>query len=204
VSLWHPNRFPPKRLTMNWMPDGPEDYVLAAQGVGVDPAYIPRPMEKVAEASLTADADYIEVTGLDINAHGGLYFVWCYIKNLYTVLSIINLYLEGVLTDTDYYVQELEVFNTTVAATEYNDPRIFYVPATDGIRSFFWIGRTDGGAVVVHCPYAFPIGGADVRLMLRQLSPVVSLANLTTFRIQHTVTGNYLGAGTFVKVYRLI
>jgi len=204
VSLWHPNRFPPKRLTMNWMPDGPEDYVLAAQGVGVDPAYIPRPMEKVAEASLTTNADYLDVTGLDINAHGGLYFVWCYLKSLYTTTAPAKLYLEGVLTDTDYYTQHLRAYNTTVDAAQYNNPNFLVLPPTTGIRSLFWIVRTDDGDVVVYTPYVSPDDGAGITLIFRYLSPAVSLANVTTFRIQHGVTGNYLGAGSFVKVYRFV
>jgi len=46
MSLWHPEKLPPKRLTMNWMPDGTKGYVLTAKGAGVNPAY-----EPVAEAT---------------------------------------------------------------------------------------------------------------------------------------------------------
>jgi len=157
----------------------------------------------VAEVELGVDAEYLEVTGLDINAHGGLYLIKFYLRNIHTTSSNdFKLYVEGDYTDTNYYTQWLTASGTTVSATRPNDPRFITVGIEEGARGVFWIQRLELGRITAYVPVGAQWGGAYIAIYHRLLSTIPTHANLTSIRIQSGIVGAYLGAGSKIEVYR--
>jgi len=78
------------RFTMGRMPDGTLDYVLTAQGLGVDPVYAPIPtppnvFQAVAELDVT-DVAEANITGLDGDADR----LYCIVAQLSVAVAAVN------------------------------------------------------------------------------------------------------------------
>jgi len=157
----------------------------------------------VAEVTLAADAEYMEVTGLDINAHGGLYLIKYFIRNLATATNDFRLFFEADLVETNYYTQYMYADGTAVGGSRLNNPIILRIGATDSERGCFYVTRNYEGYLKASI-FQPVFRGASIGMRFQVLITVGTKANLTSIRIKSGIAGANIGAGSKLEVYRFL
>jgi len=166
----------------------------------LNPAAIPPYSIPFRDVSVDTDSDFIDLTGLDLNAHK-CYMLSLNLVNPTTSGSNYFIYVEADYTNTNYYNQGLFIAGTEISAGRDNNPLLGYLPAGERGAIIIFVWRDPSG----YFRY--------LDKMVRQTGNVVTNAsytgtktatvtNVTQIRISADVAGG-IGAGSRVMLFRL-
>ena len=146
----------------------------------------------VADITVSADCDYVDFTGLDGDS-AGAYILYMTIVNPTAANEAIDCYANGDYTAADYYSQLLSAYNTTVAASRYNDPRISTVDTSE--RAFIKVTAMRGASNYFRfISEANRYTGSAQQLSLFDGSSTGTITNITSLRIAAATGG--IGVGS--------
>ena len=162
--------------------------------------YADNAMEKVSEVNVSSDCTYVDFTGLDGNS------VWFYVlhgtmKNPTGSAEEYYLYVNGDTTDTNYYLQYLDVYGTTVSANLVNSPPMAYAPSGASTLSVVHITKSPTG----YFQYVAHEGRhqSNVFLNLRAgIKANATISNITSLRVQ-AQQSNGIGAGSKLILFKV-
>jgi len=149
--------------------------------------------EKVAEIIPTSNVDYVDFTGLDINTDK-LYVLYAIIKNPQASQSEYYLYRNGDYTKTNYWLQYLRVYGSSIGYQRVNFPSVMWVPAGGGSFGAMNITRDPDGYMLVGCLYPQGRGNA-IEISMRMMSSTNTTPNITSLRFE-AYTAGAIGAGS--------
>jgi len=150
---------------------------------------------KIAEVSPTVDVDYVDFTGLDINADG-IYVLYSTVGNPLTVGCIYYCFVEGDYTLTNYYNQYIYAYGTSLSANRINNPAIFYNFAGEGISVITYILRDLDGYFRFISFIPRRSGGA-IEQLIRMGCKTATVTNITSIRIQASQSGGIKAGSRF-------
>jgi hypothetical protein len=146
-----------------------------------------------AEVTTTANVDYVDFTGLDINTDFA-YVLFTTIKNPAAATSQYYIFVEGDYTTTNYYNQFIHGDGTTSGVSRENFPSIGAIESGERGSSVVYIFRDPDG----YFRYSSIISrgtGTTIKATLRSGSKTATLTNITSLRISAAQTGG-IGAGS--------
>jgi hypothetical protein len=154
----------------------------------------------VASDEVTGSATTtIDFTGLDMNAHGGRYNIEVSFIEGASLVTAINLYVNNDTTDTNYYVQQISVNDTTVTGSRTNLPSMVQSAADNEVLANAYIGLANG---YPHVLVSYASGAASAVLLIdRVIKKTGTVSNITQLTFTATQTDG-LGVGTTIKIYR--
>jgi len=174
------------------MPFDPISYALAKNAMKYSKSIKPD-WEVIAEVEPETDVDYVEFTGLDINSDKA-YVIFVTAKNPQTSDTRIKIYVNGDLTDTDYYSQYIHATGTNVSANRLNLPYVTFLGAGKEAFAVVIVSRSADGylhAYVARCHRT----GSEAELTLVHVASAVTFTNITSIRLAVDITGG-IGAGS--------
>ncbi|RLE36892.1 hypothetical protein DRJ17_07710, partial [Candidatus Woesearchaeota archaeon] len=149
--------------------------------------------EVISDLTVDSDCDYVEWTGLDINRDGA-YIILADIKNPTESGAGCRIYINGNMTDTNYYNQYIEANGTSIIGGRGNNPGGPYVPAGSECFAVIWVMRDPTGHARTLRLMSWNTPDA-VRLTVGTDVTVFTVSNITSIRIQTTQAGG-IGAGS--------
>ena len=147
----------------------------------------------ISDLTVDSDCDYVEWTGLDINRDGA-YIILADIKNPTESGASCHIYINGNMTDTNYYNQYIEANGTSIIGGRGNNPGGPYVPAGSECFAVIWVMRDPTGHARTLRLMSWNTPDA-VRLTVGTDVTVFTVSNITSIRIQTTQAGG-IGAGS--------
>jgi len=195
----------------DWYPLADNTYNLGTSSRRWRDAYIGRNLtvggiafglwQKIRAVEVTADCDYVDFTGLDINADGGFYIILATIKNPTTNVVNYRIYINGDYTDSNYYYQDFVAGGTDVAAMRANCPNITIIDG-GGERCFTVIYVTrDPDGYFRAMSITNTLTGSAIELFMRTVCKTATVTNITSIRIASSVAGG-IGVGSRFVLYR--
>jgi len=149
--------------------------------------------EVLADVTLTVDSDFVDFTGLDINADGAYRLIGS-IRNPTASETEVKLYVNADYTDTNYYNQLVGGSGTTVYASRTNSARVFNIFAGQNHIIDILIVLSPGGLTIADSIGNRGDGGSMI-IWAVVYQHVVAQANVTQMRLAATVSGA-LGANS--------
>lgn len=154
----------------------------------------------LATLTTTALATSVDFTGLDINAHGGMYQIEIGYKNGTATSHNIAMYINGLTTATDYYTESLLVDGATVTGVRQNDATIIGVSASSSTAATIDLKLIAGAQASAFSGVSRDIGAAVI-LQNFAWSRTAAVANITDIAFTAAVADG-IGIGTTFKIYR--
>jgi len=160
------------------------------------PTYIEFPIpdwKVIAEVETTADVDYVDFTGLDIN-RDKFYILFATIGNPPNPLTFYYFFVEGDYTLTNYYSQELYVWGNSVSGYSENSPLTLTLAGLDRTLFYTVITRDPLGFFRY---YSSVSSRQDASLIIEIYAGVKtsSVDNITSIRFAANRAGG-IGAGS--------
>jgi len=150
---------------------------------------------EIASTELSAAAQYVDFSGLDIEGHGGIYKVFVLIRNQSAANSVLQLNYNGDTTSTNYYIsQDLGASgNTSTIGNSYIAENEHFEILITKLTSYKASATSHGGRDA----------GAGLRGTTIYHQHVSDTANITSLRLGSTQANTY-GIGTIIKIYKVI
>lgn len=159
---------------------------------------------RVTDGVVSSDVTDIDLTGLNINTHGGWYMLAFTVNYSSGAGSQIKLYVEGDTTDTNYYSQCLLVDGTTVTAARVNRPEFSFIGGTTYYsEGVMYIKRDPSGRIRINsnANEAQFTGGSNVRMNNCAIASANAYTNVTSIRIASSAS--FLKSGSKFTIYRM-
>jgi len=156
----------------------------------------PHLFEVISDLTVETNSDYVEWTDLDINSHGA-YVIFATVKNPLSSDYAVRLYANGDITDANYYHQAVTFDNTAIFPARGNNPSIFGVWAkTTSFAVIYIVRDVDGRMRAV----SNIVGNNPSRVMLqlRAVASINTFVNITTLRLQSSISGGISSGSRFI------
>jgi len=148
---------------------------------------------KVSEVEVSSDCTYVDFTGLDGNS-AWFYVLFATIKNPTASGSGYNLFVNGDTTETNYYNQWINIDGTSRNSDRENRPWAVYNEA--GVKNFYEvIISKDPDGYFRYVGKGNRREGSNVILVLTAGCKTATISNITSLRIQSSVSGA-IGTGS--------
>jgi hypothetical protein len=162
-------------------------------------AAIPPLLKPYLEVTLVNNADYVDLTDLDINTHKA-YYIKATFTNPTTSLADLNLYING-NTAGSYSGQNMYSNDFTVGGGYRNSAWIGTIGAGDTMTLDLFLVKDPNGRMCGNgLTCMFP--GSNLNVVAVSVTSNFTVTNITSIRIAASVSGA-LGAGSRILLFRL-
>lgn len=175
------------------------DMILKNTFQSISPAY-----ELIGDVTVEGTAKtQVDFTGLNIGKDDELLLVSTIIKPITTATSF-SIYINGNVTNTNYYQQYMGVSSTSISAGRINSSGMTFigsVAATNFVLSKIKV--TNSGYVVWMDEENRTIGGSSLNANSNCVASTFTVSTITTLSVKASVT-NAIGTGSRFQLYKLV
>jgi len=145
-------------------------------------------IDKIADVTVSgSDANYIDLTGLDLNTHL-FYLLFLSVKNALANYKYLDCLINGDTTRTNYYSQYLDQDGGSITSGRENNPVIAYLETSTELFCQAWIMRDPTGYPRIIAEQNWKRGNSLMKSE-RTVIKTATVANITSLRINAETAG---------------
>lgn len=156
--------------------------------------------ELVTDTTLTATAQQIDITSVDLEAEGVYLVLLTWKQTALAGTSSCSLYYNSDTTATNYYTQKFLANHTTISGARGNDAILGQCDQNHDTVFVIWIGKAVGEEAQASCYAHQGLAPASIQLTVK-LHKWTSSNNVTTISLK-TGGADEFGIGTRIQVFR--
>lgn len=155
--------------------------------------------KKVADITVAAGSNYVDITGLNIDPTGE--YLLC--VEFTGTSGAFGLFVNGYTTDTSYYLQKISAAATSLNGYRYNSSTLAQYGSTGLSFAMVNLKLTSNGYLAAMSNSIRGVGGTSLENEDAKITSNFSMAAITTIRVASSLSSE-IRTGTRLKLYKLM